>query len=79
MREGYNVHFAVQPHVQHGVERVHDIVHKHVVAPRAAVAMDAASAGGERYAHIDFEGDCVVMGEESYEVLRTFVREATSR
>ncbi len=69
MREGCDVHFAVKPHVQHGVERVHDIVHKHVVAPRAAVAMDAASAGGERYAHIDFEGDCVVMAEDSAEVL----------
>ena len=65
MREGRDVHFAVQPHVQHGVERVHDIVHKHVVAPRAAVAMDAASAGGERNAHIDLEDECVVMAEES--------------
>ncbi len=40
------VDLAVEAHVQHGVEGVHDIVHEHVVAPRAAVAVDAASAIG---------------------------------
>ena len=40
------VHFAVNPHMKHRIESVNDIIYKHVVAPGAAVPMDAASEKG---------------------------------
>ena len=53
------VHFAINPHVQHRIERMHDVIYKDVVTPRAAVAMDTTSekkggGGGKRMQTIEF-------------------------
>jgi hypothetical protein len=42
------VDFTVNPQMEHGIKRVHNIIDKNIVAPSAAVAVDAAPGGGRK-------------------------------